>query len=158
MAIANKHLEKAERLLQKGKMESALEEYLKAWQEEPENDAIVYTVAELYQSLNKNQQSKECYVFLFDKAVERNDAQKVLELTRKMQVVGMLEPARLLAAGKLLEKHRPELALEQYQKAFESAGEGNAEVAVQALRGMARLSPKSIEVHKRLAEMAQRAG
>jgi len=114
MAVANKHIEKAERLLQKSKIEAALEEYLLAWQEEPENDAIVYTVAELYQKLNRNVQSKECYVFLFDKAVERNDAQKVLELTRKMQLVGVLEPARLITAAQQLEKQRPDLASEQY--------------------------------------------
>ncbi|MBI4479601.1 MAG: tetratricopeptide repeat protein [Acidobacteria bacterium] len=158
MAVANKHIEKAERLLQKSKIEAALEEYLLAWQEEPENDAIVYTVAELYQKLNRNVQSKECYVFLFDKAVERNDAQKVLELTRKMQVVGVLEPARLITAAKQLEKQRPDLASEQYRKAMEIAGEKNYEVTLQCLQGMARLTPGSLDIHKRLAAAAANSG
>ena len=91
MAVANKHLEKAERLLQKGKHEAALEEYLLAWHEEPESDAIVYTIAELYQKLNRSTESHDCYVFLFDRAVERQDGPKVMELIRKMQMVGMLE-------------------------------------------------------------------
>src|SRR3990172_5391968 len=158
MAVAHKHIEKAERLLQKGKIEAALEEYLLAWQEEPENDAIVYTVAELYQKLNRNVQSKECYVFLFDKAVERADAQKVLELTRKMQVVGVLEPARLITAAQLLEKQRPDLASHQYRRAMEIAGEKNHELTLQCLQGMARLTPGSLDVHKRLASAAQKAG
>ena len=158
MAVANKHIEKAERLLQKSKIEAALEEYLLAWQEEPENDAIVYTVAELYQKLNRNVQSKECYVFLFDKAVERNDAQKVLELTRKMQVVGVLEPARLITAAQQLEKQRPDLASEQYRRAMEIAGEKNFEVTLQCLQGMARLTPGSLDIHKRLAAAAAKAG
>src|SRR3972149_5409391 len=158
MAVANKHIEKAERLLQKGKIEAALEEYLHAWQEEPDNDAIVCTVAELYQKLNKNVQSKECYVFLFDKAVERKDPQKVLELTRKMQVVGVLEPARLITAAQQLEKQRPDLASEQYRRAMEIAGEKNFEVTLQCLQGMGRAPPGSPDIHKRLAAGAPKAG
>jgi len=158
MAVANKHMEKAERLLQKGKIEAALEEYLQAWHDEPDNDAIVYTVAELYQKLNRTVQSKECYVFLFDKAVERNDPQKVMELTRKMQLVGVLEPSRLITAAQLLEKQRPDLASEQYRRAMEIAGEKNHEVTLQCLQGMARLTPGSLDLHKRLASAAQKAG
>jgi len=158
MAVANKHLEKAERLLQKSKIEPALEAYLLAWQEEPDNDAIVLRVAELYQKLNKNVQSRSCYVFLFDKAVERNDPQKVLELLRKMQVVGVLEPSRLMTAAQLLEKERPDLAGEQYRRAMEIAGEKNPDVAFQCLQGMARLSPGSVDINKRLAAVAARAG
>ncbi|MBI3935226.1 MAG: GAF domain-containing protein [Acidobacteria bacterium] len=158
MAVANKHMEKAERLLQKGKIEAALEEYLLAWHEEPDNDAIVYTVAELYQKLNKNAQSKECYVFLFDKAVERNDPQKVMDLTRKMQLAGVMEPARLITAAQVLEKQRPDLASEQYRRAMELAGEKNHEVTLQCLQGMARLTPGSLDVHKRLASAAAKAG
>ena len=157
MAVANKRIEKAERLLQKGKLEAALEEYLHAWHDEPDNDAIVYTVAELYQKLNKMEQSKECYVFLFDKAVERNDPQRVMELTRKMQLVGVLEPSRLITAAQLLEKQRPDLASEQYRRAMEIAGEKNHEVALQCLQGMARLTPGSLDIHKRLAAAAQKA-
>src|SRR3990170_3213583 len=158
MAVENKHREKAERLLQKGKMDAALEEYVLAWQEEPDNDAIVYTVAELYQKLNRPVQARECYVFLFDKAVERSDGPKVMELIRKMQVAGMLEPSRLITAAQLMEKQRPDLANEQYRRAMEVAGGKNFEIALQCLPGMARLTPGSIDVHKKLAAGAAKAG
>jgi tetratricopeptide (TPR) repeat protein len=158
MAAANKHIEKAEKLLQKSKLEPALEEYLLAWQEEPNNDSLVYTVAELYQKLNKQVQSRECYVFLFDKAVEKSDGMKVLELLRKMQVVGMLEPARLITAAQLLEKPRPDLASEQYRRALEIVGEKNQEYTLQCLQGMARLQPGSLDVNRRLAAAAAKLG
>ena len=64
MPIVNKHLEKADRLLQKGKVQAALGEFLLAWKEEPANDGIVSTVAELYQRLGKTKESRECYLFL----------------------------------------------------------------------------------------------
>ena len=41
MASINKHIEKAERLLQKGKVDAALAEFLIAWKEEPDNDTLV---------------------------------------------------------------------------------------------------------------------
>jgi diguanylate cyclase (GGDEF)-like protein len=158
MAVANKHMEKAERLMQKGKIQAALEEYLHAWQDEPDNDAIVTTVAELYQKLNQTQHAKDCYAFLFDRAIEKSDARKVMELTRKMQLLGMLDPARLIKAAKMLEEQLPGLAAEQYKRAAEVAGEKNPEIALQSLQGLARLSPGSLEVHKRLAATAQEAG
>ena len=87
MAAVNKHLEKAERLLQKGKPEGALQEFLIAWKEEPDNDAIVRTVAELYLQLNKMQECRQCYRFLFDKFVERSDASQA--------VAGVLKPVEI---------------------------------------------------------------
>jgi tetratricopeptide (TPR) repeat protein/GGDEF domain-containing protein len=158
MPVANKHMEKAERYFQKGKLEAALEEYLLAWKDEPQNDAIVITVAELYQRLNKVKESRECYVFLYDKAVERNDGQKVVELLRKMQVLGPVEPSRLIAAAQFLEKARPDLASEQYRRAMELAGEQNPELGLQCLQGMARLQPGSLDLHRKLATTAARLG
>jgi tetratricopeptide (TPR) repeat protein len=158
MPVANKHLEKAERMLQKGKLEAALEEYLLAWKDEPANDSIVHTVAELYYRLNKLWHSRECYNFLFDKALEKSDGHKLLEVLRKMQLLGPVDPARMIAAAQVLEKQRPELASEQYQKALDAAGDKSPEVVLQCLQGLARVQPASLELNRRLAATAAEMG
>ncbi len=158
MPVANKHLEKADRLLQKGKLPAALAEFLLAWKEEPANDAIVYTVAELYQRLGKTKESRECYLFLYEKALERTDGQKVAELLRKMQMLGPVEPARLIAAAQLLEKQKPELAVEQYRRVMEIAGEQQPEIVLQCLQGLVRMQPGSLDLNRRVAAAATRAG
>ena len=48
MADASKHLERAQRYYEKGKIEDALEEYLFAFKEDPNNNGLVQIIAELY--------------------------------------------------------------------------------------------------------------
>src|SRR3990170_967895 len=120
MAVINKHVEKAERSLQKGKLDAALEEYLLAWKEEPSNDGIVQTVADLYQRLNKLKESQQCYAYLFDKYAETSEAPKAIEVFRKMQRFGPVDPRRLIRCAQLLEKARPQEAVEHYRYALDS--------------------------------------
>lgn len=154
----NKHLEKAEKYLQKGKLEAALEEYLQAWKDEPANDAIVFTVADLYQTMKRSKESLECFNFLFEKAMERNDGQKGAELLRKMQVAGPVEGAKLNRVGQLLEKQRPDQAAEQYRRAIDQAGETNPQVKLDSLQGLFRIQPGSLELARRVAEAAAKLG
>ena len=60
MASINKHIEKAERFLQKGRVDAALAEFLIAWKEEPDNDTLVQTVAELYLRQKKLKECRQC--------------------------------------------------------------------------------------------------
>ena len=159
MAVINKHLEKAERLLQKGRLEAALEEYLLAWKEEPGNDAIIYTVAELYLRLNKVQECRDCYGYLFDKYVERSDAAKATEILRKIQKLGLAEPKRLLACAQLLETQKPEEAAALYRQALEAVSGGQEpEIALQCAQGLAALQPSSLEPKWRMATLALKLG
>src|SRR5262245_20560173 len=118
----NKHLEKAEKYFQKGKLEAALDEYLLAWKDEPANDSIVHTVADLYQTMRRTKEAMECFNFLFEKALERNDPQKAVELMRKMQVTGQVESTKVMRLAQTLEKQRPDLAAEQYRRLMDTAG------------------------------------
>ncbi len=158
MAPANKHLEKAERLLQKGKIKPALQEYLHAWHEDLNNDSIVYTIAELYQGLNNTKEALECYGYMLDKSIERSDVQKTIEILRKMQIIGSVAPAKSILAAKLLEEKRPELASDQLRRAMKLAGEEDLEIKIQCLRGLLRLQPASIDLSEKLAEAAGKAG
>lgn len=154
----NKHLEKAEKYFQKGKLDAALDEYLLAWKEDPANDSIVYTVADLYQTMKRSKEALECYNFLFEKAMERSDPQRAVELMRKMQVTGQVEPAKILRLAQSLEQPRPDLSAEQYRKLMDGAGDQDPHLKLECLQGLLRLSPGSLEITRRVAEAASKLG
>ena len=158
MAVVNKHVEKAERLMQKGRTDAALEEYLLAWKEEPANDSLVQMAADLYQRLNKIPESRKCYAYLFDKYAEQDDISKAMESFRCMQRFGPVEPPRLMRCAQLLEKAKPDEAIEHYRRALDTALGQDPEMALQCLHGLARLQPSSPEVQARMAAVALKMG
>ena len=156
MPVINKHLEKAERLLQKGKLDAALEEFLLARKEEPGNDAIVLEVADVYHRLNRVRECRQCYGYLFDKYAEKNDTSKAGEFFQKLQNLGPMEPKRLIAFAQVVEKQNSQKAIEYYKQALETASGQDPEASLQSLQGWAALQPTSIEVHQRMAELASK--
>ncbi|OFV96511.1 MAG: hypothetical protein A3H28_06260 [Acidobacteria bacterium RIFCSPLOWO2_02_FULL_61_28] len=158
MSVPNKHIEKAERLLHKGKLDAALEEYLQAWKENPADTDLVQTVAELYLRLNKIQESRKCFAYLFDAYAEQNDYSKALEFFRRMQRFGPVEPARLIRCAQLLEKPKPNEAIEHYRLALDAVVGQNPELALQCLHGLANLQPSSVEIQARMASVALKLG
>src|SRR5688572_29596738 len=67
MSDISKRLEKAEKYLQKGKTESALEEYLGILHDDPGNDLVRQSAAELCVNLGRNQEAAQFLGTLFDK-------------------------------------------------------------------------------------------
>jgi GGDEF domain-containing protein/tetratricopeptide (TPR) repeat protein len=158
MAVLNKHLEKAERLIHKGKLEDGLEELLLARKELPSDDSILLDIADTYQKLNRLRECRQCYGFLFDKYVEKNEPAKALEYFGKLQKLGPPEPRRLLARASLVVKDKPQEAAENYKAAMEAAGAQDPETALQCLEGLSGLQPSVLEWQRRLAELASKLG
>ena len=158
MSGANKHIEKAEKLLQKNKLDAALEEYLKAWKEEPSNDALVQTVADLYLRLKRIDESRKCYAYLFDKNVENNDLQGATDFYRRVQRFGPVDPSRMIRYAQLLEKPNPKEAVDQYRLALDAVVGQDPNLALQCLSGLANLEPSSVEIQARMAAVALKLG
>jgi len=159
MASTSKRAEKAEKYVQKGKIAEALDEYLHAFQEDPSNDAVVEIIAELYLRLNQPKKAIECYGYLFDKRVEQNDGRAALLMFRKMGRLGPPDPARLLICARFQEKQKPLEARDSYHlcaQLFEQ--QGDKAKALEALRGLASLEDGNIEIHVRVAEIAESTG
>ncbi|OFW07045.1 MAG: hypothetical protein A3G20_02900 [Acidobacteria bacterium RIFCSPLOWO2_12_FULL_59_11] len=154
----NKHIEKAERFLQKGKMEAALEEYLLAWKEDSTNNAVVQTVADLYQRLNKVNETRQCYGYLFDQYAEKSDGTRATEFLRKLQRLGPVEPNRLLRCAQLVEVTKPAEAIEYYQQVLQASSGQTPELTLQCLQSLARLQPTSLEIQVRTAAVALKLG
>src|SRR5687767_2371352 len=159
MADISKRLEKADKYVQKGKLDAALDEYLAAWKEDPNNDHLVEIIAELYTRQNQLKNALECYGFLFDKYAERGEGQRASMVFRKMAKLGAPEPARMLAFAQFQERQKPDEALEYYRSAAQSfLDRGEPGRAVDALRGVATLKHDDAESQTWLGEVAERAG
>ena len=158
MSGVNKHIEKAEKLLQKNKPEAALEEYLRTWKEEPTNDALVQTVADLYLRLNRVEEARKCYAYLFDKLAENGDLRGATDFFRRIQRFGPVEPVRMIRLAQLLEKSSPKEAVQQYRLALDAVVGEDPNMALQCLTGLANLEPSSTEIQARMAATALKLG
>lgn len=159
MPDISKRLEKAEKYVQKGRLDAAIEEYLAAWKEDPNNDALVEVIAELYARQGQPAKALECYGYLFDKHAERNDGLKAGLVFRKMVKFGVQDPARMLVFARLQEKQKPDEAQENYRQAAQLLLErGDKVKALEALRGLAGLEDQNARVHIQVAEVAESIG
>ena len=66
MADIQKRLEKAEKYLQKGKQEDALEEYLEILEEDPNNEKVRQTAADISVAIDRNAEACTLLSALFD--------------------------------------------------------------------------------------------
>jgi len=73
MADISKRIEKAEKFLQKGKVDSALEEYLSILDEDPGNDTIRQTTADLFLQSNRLREAAALLSELFDRQLASGD-------------------------------------------------------------------------------------
>ncbi len=159
MPDISKRLERAEKYVQKGKLDSAIEEYLVAWKEDPGNNSVVEVVADLYQRQNQPKNALECLGYLFDKHVEEREGAKAIMVFRKMAKLGPQEPARMLAYANLQQKQKPDEAQENYRLAAQMLLErGDRVRALDALRGLAALNDLNSDAHLQVAQVAESLG
>jgi len=159
MPDVSKHLERAQRYYEKGKVEDALEEYLFAFKEDPNNDGVVQIIAELYLRQNQPQKAMECYGYLFDKRAEKKDGPTAVLMYRKMARLGLHDPGRMLICARFQEKQKPEDARDFYRHAAQLFLErGDKAQALEALRGLEALEKENPETHVRVAELAESLG
>src|SRR6185437_15687027 len=74
MPDISKRLDKAEKYLQRGKPEAALEEYLSILQDEPRNEQVRQTAADLCLALGRGSEAATLLSSMFEQEVESGDA------------------------------------------------------------------------------------
>src|SRR5260370_1978256 len=74
MPDISKRLDKAEKYLQKGKPEAALEEYLAALEEDPKNDQVRQSAADLCLAVGRGSEAATLLSYLFEQEVESNES------------------------------------------------------------------------------------
>jgi tetratricopeptide (TPR) repeat protein len=141
MADLDKHLERAEKYVSKGKLGAAIQEYKSAYEIVPQNLNLLRTVADLCTREGRRDEAVRYYGDLFDKYAEKNDATKGIPLFRK-SLHDTPQPAeRHASLARLLQRAKKDSdALAAYRKALELYGQsGNGQGVLECLERIADL-------------------
>src|SRR5438067_2223775 len=144
MADFSKRLDKAEKLLHKGKVDSALEEYLSILDVDPGNDKVRHTAADLFLQTNRNHEAAALLSELFDRELAMGDNAKALVTYKKLTRVAPPKLGQILRFAQVAERNgsRRE-ALEAYTTAFNGfLQERRENEALSAMRRMVALDPE----------------
>lgn len=114
MPDISKHLEKAEKYLQKGKHEDALREYLQVLDEQPSNLAVRQTAAELCVSLNRYSDAASLFSHIYDGQVAGGDSARAVITYKKLIRVGKPSLQQMLQFAHIQERSNKKEALDAY--------------------------------------------
>jgi len=158
MADISKRLEKAEKYLQKSKPEAALEEYLGILEDEPRNEQVRQTAADLCLALGRNGEASALLSFLFDQQFEIGDGTGAAFNYKKLTKLTAPTPLQTFRYAQITEKRDKKEALEAYEKALEGFERQHKDKqALDAAKRIVELSP-TIENLQRTGEKAAGLG
>jgi len=153
-----RRVEKAEKLLQKGKTADALAEYLQILEGDPENDNVRQMAAELSLSLNKGPQAVRLLGELFERQVAATDATRASLTYKKLARYTNPTWEQKVRFGQLLEHSNKKLAVGTYENALEDLlKQGKKEEGLLVLRRVVSLDPSQAN-HLRVAELSAELG
>jgi len=114
-----KRVERAEKLLQKGKTAEALDDYLQVLAAEPGNDTVCQMAADLCLSLQRIPQAVKLLGDLFERQIEAGDATRASLTYKKLSRFVNPTWEQRLRFGQLLEDSHRKQALETYEAVLE---------------------------------------
>jgi predicted Zn-dependent protease len=137
-----KRVERAEKLLQKGKTAEALDEYMQVVAADPGNDTITQMAADLSLSLQRIPQAVNLLGNMFDRQVKAGDATRASLTYKKLSRFANPTWDQKLRFGELLEHTNRKLALETYENAFQELTKQNRKQdSLTVLQRILRLDP-----------------
>jgi diguanylate cyclase (GGDEF)-like protein len=153
-----RRVDKAEKLLQKGKTADALAEYLLILESDPPNDNVRQMAAELCLSLNKGAQAVKLLGELFERQVAAADATRASLTYKKLARYSNPTWEQKVRFGQLLEHSNKKLAIGTYENALEDLQrQGKKEEGLLVLRRIVSLEPSQAN-HLRVAELSAELG
>src|ERR1035437_10368466 len=142
-----RRVEKAEKLLQKGKTADALAEYLQILEGDPQNDNVRQVAADLCLSLNKGAQAVRLLGELFERQVAAADATRASLTYKKLARYANPSWEQKVRFGQLLEQSNKKLAVGTYENALEDLQrQGRKEEVLLVLQRIVALDPSRANV------------
>jgi diguanylate cyclase (GGDEF)-like protein len=153
-----KRVERAEKLLQKGKTAEALEEYLLVLRDDTENDVVRQLAADLCLSLSRNTDAVKLLGELFERQVGVGDATRASLTYKKLARHGNPTWQQKFRFGQLLEGSNKKLAVGTYEAALLDLGKlGKKKEVAEVLDRVVALEPTQANL-QRVAEVASELG
>src|SRR5262249_44250933 len=153
-----RRVERAEKLLQKGKTNDALEEYMQVLDADPQNDSVRQMAADLYLSLQRTAEAVKLLSELFERQVDAGDNTRASLTYKKLTRYSNPSSSQKVRFAQILETSNRKLPLETYDGALEDlAKQGRRQDVLNVLKRMVALDPVEKNL-RRLAEQAAELG
>jgi tetratricopeptide (TPR) repeat protein/GGDEF domain-containing protein len=153
-----RRVERAEKLLQKGKTAEALEEYLQVLHDDPENDVVRQLAADLCLSLSRNKEAVHLLGELFERQVGAGDATRASLTYKKLARHGSPTWQQKFRFGQLLEGSNKKLAVGTYETALADVVKlGKKQESSEILERIVAIEPTQPNL-LRMAELASEVG
>jgi diguanylate cyclase (GGDEF)-like protein len=153
-----KRVERAEKLLQKGKTAEALEEYLLVLKDDPESDVVRQLAADLCLSLSRNADAVKLLGDLFERQVGTGDATRASLTYKKLARHGNPTWQQKFRFGQLLEGSNKKLAVGTYEAALlDLVKLGKKQETAEILDRIVAIEPTQANL-LRVAELASELG
>src|SRR5277367_4907172 len=137
-----KQVERAEKLLQKGKTAEALDAYLQVLSADPENDTVRQMAADLCLTVKRTPDAVRLLGELFDRQIKTNDATRANLTYKKLSRFINPTAEQKVHLARLLEKSNRKLALETYENALaELLHHGHKAEGLDVLKAVIVLDP-----------------
>src|ERR1700680_5294401 len=157
-AELGKRVERAEKLLEKGKTAEALEEYLLVLRDDPDNDVVRQLSADLCLSLNRNADAVRLLGELFERQVGAGDATRASLTYKKLTRHGSPTWEQKFRFGQLLEGSNKKLAVGTYESALSDLAKlDDKKGTLEVLGRVVALEPNQANF-LRVAELSSEAG
>src|SRR5579863_7682259 len=153
-----RRVERAEKLLQKGKTPEALEEYLAVLREDTEKDVVRQLAADLCLSVNRNADAVRLLGELFERQVGAGDATRASLTYKKLARHGNPTWQQKFRFGQLLEGSNKKLAVGTYEAALQDLAKlGKKQESAEILDRVVAIEPTQANL-LRVAELASELG
>jgi len=153
-----RRMERAEKLLQKGKAPEALDEYLQVLRDDPENDKVRELAADLCLAQARAKDAARLLGELFERQVTAGDATRASLTYKKLARHGNPTWDQKFRFGQLLEGSNKKLAVGTYESALSDLAKlENKKDALQVLSRLVELEPIQANV-RRIAELSSELG
>ena len=142
MSETAKRLEKADKYLQKSRPDLALQEFLGILAEDPGNERVRLTAADLSLSLGRNQEAAKLLTELFERQTAVGDAPRAIASYKKLLRAGTPAIDQTFRYAQLVERTNPKEAAESYRQALQGfTAARRKKEALFALRRLIGLEP-----------------
>lgn len=147
--MTSKRLEKAERLLWKGKTDEALQEFLLLLREEPGNDVARENAADLCMSMQRNSDAAALLTELFERQAAGGSFAKAVITYKKLARVSTPGIDQTLRFAQLAERSSRKEAIEAYDLAAKVFGNANRKRdEFTAVQRLAKLDPTPTNIER----------
>jgi tetratricopeptide (TPR) repeat protein len=155
-----KALNAAEKFLSQGKIPAAIQEYLKIVERDALDFTALNTLGDLYVRTKQPGEALAYFVRVADHYREQGFALKAIAMYKKISRFSPEEPGVALNLARLYEQQGlyVEARAQYLQLADSAARSGQARDGLEALRRVADIDPKNIDIRLRLAEGYTREG